>query len=261
MLEKEELIMELSLVKKEIARKWDSWASAYDYQYAHGLKSEEEASAWLDFLGQEMGSSPKTVLDVGTGTGFLALLAAELGHQCTGIDISKEMLEIAQKKARKLKNPSGVSFKYGDAEKLPFPDSSFDIVVNRHLLWTLPDPEQALKEWHRVLIPGGKILIVNAVWATFGWHNKALSLLGHLLIAARERKNPWAGNYPKEIIKKIPLLSKVKPESILTLLAKCGFQNAKPVNMAAVYKAETAAMPLRYRLAYRHMRYAITATK
>lgn len=254
--------METGLIKKEVARMWDKWAISYDDQYAHGLKSGGETAAWLDFLKQEMGTEPKKVLDVGTGTGFLALLAAELGHLCTGIDISGEMLEIAGKKIRENRKISGkVTFIYGDAEKLPFPDSSYDMVVNRHLLWTLPHPEQALSEWHRVLKPGGKILIINGVWSTFGWLNRALSLLGHLLIAAQERKNPWSSNYPRELIREIPLFSKVKPESILAFVTECGFKNAKLVKMDDVEKEEKAAMPLRYRLAYRHERYAVTGLK
>ncbi|MGB9905704.1 MAG: class I SAM-dependent methyltransferase, partial [Desulfotomaculales bacterium] len=179
-------------------------------------------------------------------------------HKCTGVDISSEMLEIAKEKAQKLKKSTGkVSFVYGDAEKLPFPDNSFDMVVNRHLFWTLPDPERALKEWQRVLKPGGKILIINPVWATPGWPNKALSLLGYLFIAAKERRNPWADNYPKEIRRKIPLSSNVKPEKITALMAKCGIQDIKLINLKAIKNAEMAVMPLCYRMAYNHSRYAL----
>ena len=92
--------MELSKIKADITVRWDNWSVKYDDQYAHGLKSEKEAAAWKGMLADALGSSPLKVLDVGTGTGFLAILLAELGHSCLGIDLSPGMLDLARKKAQ-----------------------------------------------------------------------------------------------------------------------------------------------------------------
>lgn len=87
--------MEMKEIKKDIAGRWDGWSEKYDGQYAHGLKSDAEAAAWKEMLAGALGGSPLKVLDVGTGTGFLAALLAELGHYCLGVDLSPKMLAIA----------------------------------------------------------------------------------------------------------------------------------------------------------------------
>lgn len=109
--------------------------------------------AWKGLLIEVLGDRELRVLDVGTGTGFIALLLAELGHEVIGVDISEEMLRIAREKARKL-NIENVEFHLADAEELPFPDNTFDAVVARHVIWALPNPEKAYSEWKRVLRPG-----------------------------------------------------------------------------------------------------------
>ena len=56
---------------------------------------------------------------------------------------------------------AAVRFEEADAEALPFAPASFDLVVSRHLLWTLPHPEAAIDEWRRVLRPGGRLVVVD----------------------------------------------------------------------------------------------------
>jgi ubiquinone/menaquinone biosynthesis C-methylase UbiE len=99
------------------------------------------------------------VLDVGCGTGFLALLLAELGHRVTGADAADEMLALAEEKAAQA--GLAVDLQRADAEQLPFDDDSFDLVVERHVIWTLPEPRVALSEWSRVLRPGGHLVLVE----------------------------------------------------------------------------------------------------
>ncbi|MDA8228798.1 MAG: class I SAM-dependent methyltransferase, partial [Desulfitobacterium hafniense] len=170
--------MTTAVVKEYVTSRWDEWSSTYDDQYAHGLKTEEEKRAWLDILERELGAPSKKILDIGTGTGFLAIMAARLGHYCLGVDLSEEMLRKAREKSE---NYNGyIAFEIGDAERLELPDNKFDAVVNRHLLWTLPNPEAALKEWLRVLKSGGKLVIINAAWSTFGLGNKLRGFLGKL---------------------------------------------------------------------------------
>ncbi len=72
-----------------------------------------------------------------------------MGHQVTGVDISSGMLEKAKHNAHNM--GLEIDFLYGDAEKLPFEDSSFDLVTNKFLLWTLQQPSCAVREWKRVL--------------------------------------------------------------------------------------------------------------
>lgn len=133
---------------------WQREGSAYDTRSEHGIFSASERRLWT----AELATIPDSgrVLDIGTGTGFVALLAAELGHQVTGIDPAPTMLAAAR--ARAANQGVNVTFKEGVTERLPFDDASFDAVTARHVIWTLLEPAQAFAEWHRILIPGGKLL-------------------------------------------------------------------------------------------------------
>ena len=103
------------------------------------------------------------ILDVGTGTGFFAILLAEKGHRVEGIDLTPAMLEEARwiAKQRNL----DITFREMDAQNLDYPNDSFDVVISRNLTWTLPDPERAYAEWFRVLKPGGVLLNFDAEYA------------------------------------------------------------------------------------------------
>jgi ubiquinone/menaquinone biosynthesis C-methylase UbiE len=102
------------------------------------------------------------VLDVGCGTGFLALQLAALGHRAFGVDLADEMLDLARRKAA----AAGLAahFEIGDAERLPGADASFDLVIERHVIWTLPEPDVALREWARVLRTGGRAVLIEGDW-------------------------------------------------------------------------------------------------
>ena len=75
-------------------------------------------------------------------TGFVSLLLAELGHTCKGVDLSENMLSKAKEKAEKA-GFHDVTFAIGDAEDTKEPADQYDVVINRHLVWTLPHPEKA----------------------------------------------------------------------------------------------------------------------
>ncbi|MGH7906074.1 MAG: class I SAM-dependent methyltransferase, partial [Candidatus Binataceae bacterium] len=106
-------------------------------------------------------------LDVATGTGELAF---ELAHQgarrIVGLDFCQEMMVAAVEKASRGGNRSTsgrgrISYVAGDAHRMPFPDDAFDVIVNGFLLRNLVDLPQALKEFHRVLKPGGRIACLD----------------------------------------------------------------------------------------------------
>lgn len=78
----------------------------------------------------------------------------------TGIDLTPAMIEEAGRLAAE--RQVEVDFRVMDAEKLEFEDGQFDAVVSRNLTWTLPHPEQAYREWLRVLRPGGVLLNFDA---------------------------------------------------------------------------------------------------
>ncbi len=106
---------------------------------------------------------PLAILDAGTGTGYFAILLAKKGHQVTGIDLTPTMLEAAKETAELFQVT--VSFQQMDVQETSFKSDSFDAIVTRNVTWTLPDPEKAYREWHRVLKPGGILLNFDANYA------------------------------------------------------------------------------------------------
>lgn len=134
-------------IKQTIARIWDVSSETYDSNEGHGIKSEAEREAWKKVFKNLLPPGRLKVLDVGCGTCEIGLLFAEMGHHVTGLDLSKKMLAKAREKASRRGFDS--VFKKGDAEAPPFKAGSFDVVVNRHLLWTLPHPDTAVQNWKK----------------------------------------------------------------------------------------------------------------
>ncbi|MGN0292819.1 MAG: class I SAM-dependent methyltransferase [Lachnospiraceae bacterium] len=100
------------------------------------------------------------ILDVGTGTGFFAILLGRLGHHVTGIDLTPSMIEEAKRLAAEKQTEA--DFFVMDAEKPEFADESFDVVISRNLTWTLPHPAHAYEQWIRILKRGGILLNFDA---------------------------------------------------------------------------------------------------
>ena len=116
---------------------------------------------WLEELDQWLPKGKTLdILDVGTGTGFFAILLAGMGHRVTGIDLTPAMLE--EGRAQAAQAGLSIDFRQMDAQEPDFPEGSFDVVLSRNLTWTLPDPEKAYSQWLRVLRRGGLLLNFDA---------------------------------------------------------------------------------------------------
>ncbi|MFN2459458.1 MAG: class I SAM-dependent methyltransferase [Candidatus Velthaea sp.] len=142
---------------------WNARASTFDRELGHGVHSEGQRQAWLELLGRLAGPRPRRVLDVGCGTGVLALMFAELGHVVSGIDLAPQMLDVAREKAEREK--LNIDFRVENAASLGLADDTYDLVIARHVIWTLPDPARAVTEWMRVLRPGGRLALIEGKWA------------------------------------------------------------------------------------------------
>lgn len=98
-------------------------------------------------------------LEVAPGPGFLAIELARRNLRVTGLDISRTFVDLARENARR----EGVEadFRLGDASAMPFESGSFDFVVCRAAFKNFSQPEEALREMHRVLRPGGWALVID----------------------------------------------------------------------------------------------------
>jgi len=149
-------------------------------------------------------------LDVCCGTGDIALALARNGAETTGLDFSQKMLEVAAERNQapdpKPQTPNP-KFIQGDAQQLPFPDNSFDIVTVGYGLRNLTSWERGLEEMHRVAKPGARIIVLefgkpaNALWRAVYFTHLRLSvpLIG-LLFAG----NAQAYAYILESLKHYP---------------------------------------------------------
>src|SRR5205809_4388783 len=124
-------------INTAIQHHWDKRAANFDDDPCHGLHSPAQHDAWIEILANVAGPTPLSILDVGCGTGFLALLFAELGHSVTGIDLAPGMLNLARQKAEELHLNLGLRLENGAA--LQDPDATYDVVIARHVIWVLPD--------------------------------------------------------------------------------------------------------------------------
>jgi demethylmenaquinone methyltransferase / 2-methoxy-6-polyprenyl-1,4-benzoquinol methylase len=132
-------------------------------------------------------------LDLCCGTGDIAFALAARGAEVTGLDFSDKMLEVAQ--SRSQKQPAGiprVKFMQGDAQRLPFPDNSFDVVTVGYGLRNLSNWETGVDEMARVARAGARIVVLdfgkpaNALWrALYFTHLKCSVPLVGLLFCGR----------------------------------------------------------------------------
>jgi len=120
------------------------------------LLSYGQDRRWKRRLASSSGAGPRTrALDLACGTGDIAFLLAARGASVVGLDVTREMLRLAQRKGR------GVTFVGGDMMALPFADASFDLVTAGYGIRNVPDLVPALAEIRRVLRPGGSFLSLD----------------------------------------------------------------------------------------------------
>src|ERR1700732_723378 len=152
---------QLDFDRETVEQAYDRWAPVYDLVFGGVFsKGRKAAIAATNKIGGR-------VLEVGVGTG---ISVPQFGTQppILGTDISEAMLRKAKQRVDdlRLKNVEGLAVM--DAEKLEFPDNSFDLVMAQYVVTAVPNPEVALDEFARVLRPGGELIILTRVSSDAG---------------------------------------------------------------------------------------------
>ncbi|MBP2017629.1 SAM-dependent methyltransferase [Symbiobacterium terraclitae] len=143
--------------KAEVRRQFGTSAEQYLTSTIHA--KGEDLALLPDIAGL---TGTEEILDVATGTGHTVLALAPHARRVVGVDLTPEMVSIAREQAER-RGFGNVSFAVADAETLPFPDGSFDVVTCRIAAHHFPAVERFCREAARVLRPGGRLVVVDNV--------------------------------------------------------------------------------------------------
>jgi SAM-dependent methyltransferase len=242
-------------VRDQIREWWDEDARAYDTSPGHSMSDPVEAAAWRAVLATVLRPAPTRVLDVGSGTGALALLAAEMGHDVTALDLSEGMLEKARAKAEE--RSLDVTFVVGSAEEPP--PGPFDAVVSRHLLWTLPAPIETLRAWRRGVRAGGRLALFEGSWAGEGPMVAAKDAVASALERFLGVEDGHHGPYPPAVLDRLPLGSTRSPAPFIDAVRSAGWTRIRLGRLRDVEWAVDRRAPWPVGWLRHRPRYAIVA--
>lgn len=212
--------------KEQVAAMFDNVSSRYDLLnrvLSAGIDIQWRKKA-LKGLKAE---NPRAVLDVATGTGDLAIMAAKIlkPDSITGVDISEGMLRVGRKKIKDAGLDKVITLQKGDSENLVFEDGAFDAVTVAFGVRNFENLEKGLKELRRVLRPGGRLMIlefskprtfpVNYLYNVY--FKYILPFIGRLV-----SKDMSAYSYLPESVEKFPF-----GEDFLEKLRDAGFNNVQ----------------------------------
>lgn len=212
-------------LRDEIRDYWSMRAETFDSQPGHEIFSDAERRAWYALLTRHLGAGDnRQALDLASGTGVISHLMHDLGFAVTGLDWSEAMLEKARAKSRQ--RGSTIRFLLGDAENTLEPDDSYDVIVTRHLVWTLVDPAAAFAEWFRVLRPGGRLLIVDGDFVSPTWVgrvNQAMTRLLHTIgVGEPQAPSPQIKTH-RDILARVYFSNGARADAVSALLRQSGF--------------------------------------
>ena len=174
----------IDIDRDAVERAYDRWAPVYDLVFGAVFERGRRAAiAAAERIGGR-------IIEVGVGTG-ISLPDYSRANRIVGVDISEAMLHKARERVAELGLAHVEALEVMDAERLEFPDDSFDVVVAQYVVTAVPNPEAALNEFARVLRPGGEIIILSRLGADGG----PRKTVEHL-IAPAARKLGWRSEFP-----------------------------------------------------------------
>lgn len=208
--------------KEQVADMFNS--IAYRYDFMNRFLSVGIDVWWRKkAISQLRSLAPKQILDVATGTGDVAILTWNMLHpeKITGIDISEGMLDLGRKKIEKLGLSGKIELQKGDSEVIRFEDNRFDAITVAFGVRNFQNLEKGLQEMHRVLRPGGKLVVLEFSKADAGilsvlfnfYMNKVTPAIGKLFA-----KNKDAYQYLNDSVQAFP-----EGQTFLNIMNEAGF--------------------------------------
>ncbi|MCC8172644.1 MAG: bifunctional demethylmenaquinone methyltransferase/2-methoxy-6-polyprenyl-1,4-benzoquinol methylase UbiE [Parabacteroides sp.] len=211
---------------KQVRRMFDSIAGSYDL--LNHLLSMGFDKGWrrkgVSFLKP---FRPGTILDIATGTGDLALLMYRLLRpaKIVGADISDGMMDVGRKKVEEAGLSGVISFDRQDCTALTYPDGSFDAVTAAFGVRNFEDMAKGISEMHRVLKPGGHVMILELSTPVYFPMKQLYRLYSKTVIPFIGRcfsRQKEAYTYLPESVKAVP-----QGKEMTALLSSCGFKQAR----------------------------------
>lgn len=246
-------------LQTRLDRYWSDRAAAYHGNQMHGRRARVDRELWAGVFAAHLPAAPARVLDCGTGSGYLAFLLADLGHDVVGVDTAAGMLAVARAEldCRRRAGAPDARFVHADAVSPAHglaavgcgvgtsPDAvgsagagsvadgsgdagstgtrsagggsaaGFDAVVSRFLLWTLRDPVAAVRSWAGLLVPGGRVVCVDANWFPEG-------TVGDLEVESAGGPDEFARTYTDETVRALPLAGARGPEAFARVFRAAG---------------------------------------
>jgi ubiquinone/menaquinone biosynthesis C-methylase UbiE len=218
---------------------WDRDAATYDRSPSHAASDPVEAAAWRAALRATLPDPPATVLDVGAGTGAMTLLAAELGYRVTALDLSEGMLEQARAKASE--RSLDVKFVVGSST-MP-PGGPFDAVMERHVLWTTPEPTGALAAWRRAA-PAGRLVLFEGIWGRRDTLQRARDAAAEVLQRLHRIPHDHHAEYDDDVLAQLPLARLPSAEPLVRAVYEAGWRAARIRRLYDVEWARRMQAPL-----------------
>lgn len=218
---------------REIADYWKYRSDSYSELNMEEMHSWKR-KAWRDLILQYAPEKQDLqILDVGTGPGFFAILLALEGYEVSAVDVTPEMIAHAKRNADFY--GAGIHFYCHRAERLlRVPDNTYDLVVCRNVTWNLEFPKEALREWKRVLKPGGRMVYFDANWyrylfdeqmaASMEQDSRRLEELYPDYAAKVRKKYLFRQEKMEEIAGQLPLSDKLRPEWDRKVLTELGMR-------------------------------------
>ncbi|WP_434740311.1 class I SAM-dependent methyltransferase [Micromonospora sp. SH-82] len=208
-------------VQDRINTYWTGRAPGYDDYQQRPERLAADREAWAAIWARALPTAPADVLDVGTGTGQVAMVLAGLGHRVTATDLAEGMLERARRHAATV--PNGPVVLRGDAVDPDFPAGTFDAVTSRYLMWTLREPAVAVANWVRLLRPGGTVAVVDSTWFPEGLENASENFTDH---------------YDTEVRARLPLAAATSIDQTVEVLAQAGLADVTVTPLTSIYELD-----------------------